>query len=428
MVKPSGRLLLWNATLLGKELQRTMMMLPGVEKAVLAGSLRRGKDTIGNIDVVLQVPLSNRQQVQQAVFGLRQVSRIIESDRYEVHFVGKSGEIVNVYMAQPSSFGAALLYYTGSASHNKALAVFATGAGLLLNKYGLFRRSNGELLAGESEEDIYRLLGLQYIPPELREDQTVIPKASQGQLPQLVSFNAIRGDMQAHSTWADGNENIPTIGRYVLNAFPHYEYMVIADPSSGEFMANAMTPADFREQFKEIAMVNSHLGYDFFKKGVEINLLENGMPDLALSILPEFDWVIATVRDKEVKDKTERLMKACDNPHIHCIGHIGWVGGKGLDAFSIDWRRLFEKAAATHTAIEIIAYPGQQEVADMLLKTAIEMGVYLVISSDAHTLRHFDYMQAGISKVRRGWCSSKQVLNTLSWQGITAFKQLKSAC
>ncbi|WP_143306419.1 DNA polymerase III [Chitinophaga vietnamensis] len=425
LVMPSGRLLLWDAALLGHELQRAMIQLPSVEKVAMAGSLRREKDTVRNIDLVLQVPRSKRAAAKGELSQLAQVQHVISSDEHHLHILGYAGEVVDVYMLDAAEYGAGLLYYTGSVAHNLMLENLAAAKGFLLNKHGLFDRKSGQYIAGKTEEDIYQHLGMQFIPPELREDNDVIAAAQRFQLPALVSFNKIKGDMHIHSVWGDGEQKISALAHYATNAFPHYEYIVVADHVAGTGCPGGLQPGDFRFQFKEIDAVNESMGQHFVKKGVEISLLEDGTPELPDMLLEKFDWVIATVRGTHKDDNTARLLKACDNPHVHCIGRIGPARAEGLNAFSVDWLRLFEQAAITGTALEINAYPGQLALSDQLLKTAVEKGVYLVIGTDAHTLAHFDYMQLGVGKARRAGCSKEHILNTLPWSEMATFKRRK---
>jgi len=280
-------------------------------------------------------------------------------------------------------------------------------------------------LAGKTEEDIYQLFGLQYIPPELREMRGEIEVAKKKKIPDLVELRNVRGDMHMHSTWSDGAEDIETIARYILREFPQYEYIVMTDHSPSERIAGGLKPAEFKKQFIEIDKLNKKLGKDFVKKGVEVDVLVDGSMDLPGDLLQQFDWVVASIHTGFNKNNTQRLLKACENPYVHCIGHpSGRLLGR-REAYPVDWKFFFEKAIATGTAIEINSQPNRLDLRDDLVKEAIEKGVMITISTDAHSLSQFDFMQLGVDVARRGWCNKENILNTHSWKEIEKFKKEK---
>ena len=236
--------------------------------------------------------------------------------------------------------------------------------------------------------------------------------------PELVELKDIKGDLQMHSTWSDGAETIETIARHVLKNFPQYEYIVITDHSPTERIAHGLKPEHFKKQFAEIGIVNKSLGKDFVKKGVEVDILADGSLDLPDTLLNEFDWVTASIHSGFQKDNTERLLKACDHPSVHCIGHpSGRLIGK-REAYIVDWQKLFKKAAATGTCIEINAQPERLDLKDDLVHEAIKQGVMITISTDAHNLNQYDFMQLGVDVARRGWCEKRNILNTMSWKEL----------
>jgi DNA polymerase (family 10) len=319
-----------------------------------------------------------------------------------------------------------LLYFTGSKEHNVKLRSWAKTKGWKLNEYGVFDAKTNKKLAGKTEEEIYEWFDMQYIPPELREDKGEIELAREHKLPKLVELKDIKGDLQMHSRWSDGAEKIETIGRYILKEFPHYKYIVITDHSPSERVAGGLQPDDFRKQFLEIDKINEKLGKDFIKKGVEVDILADGSLDLPDELLSQFDWVTASIHSGFRKDNTERFIKACDHPSVHCIGHpSGRLIGK-REPYPVDWKKLFKKLTATGTAIEINAQPERLDLKDDLVKEAIGQGVAITVSTDAHTLSQFDFMALGISIARRGWCTKNNVLNAQSWEAIEAFKNRKA--
>ncbi|HEY9258564.1 MAG TPA: DNA polymerase III, partial [Chitinophaga sp.] len=282
-------------------------------------------------------------------------------------------------------------------------------------------------IATEKEEEIFQHMLLDYIPPELREEQYITTTASPHTLPSLVTFDQLKGDMQIHSNWSDGTESIEHISRYLFSVFPHYQYIVITDHVSKDRTGHVLQPGDISSQAAEIKQVNDSIGYDYIKRGVEVDILENGQLSLPDTMLEKFDWVIASIHSHFTKDNTDRLMKACENPHVHCIGHPSGRLIGARNPYPVNWEQLFDKVAATGTAMEINARPNRLDLNDTLIKKAIACGVKLVIDTDAHQLTHFDYMQLGVWVARRGGCSSADILNTRNWEGIEAFKRDKLA-
>jgi len=419
------RMLLWDAILCGQEILRAVRPLPGVEKAELAGSLRRGKETVGDIDIVIQSDKSIRLGLVNRLTRMRQVESIAASGETRISMVLTNKIQVDIRIVEEKEFGAAMLYLTGSKEHNIKMRALAAGKNCKLNEYGLFNAKTGAYIAGRTEEEIYRRLGLQYIAPELREDAGEIALASRQRVPSLVSFNHIKGDMQMHSRWSDGEDTIEHIAQYVMNAFPHYEYIVVTDHSPSARIAHGLQPEEFIRQFAEIDKINAKLGYNFIKKGVETDILGDGSLDLPDNMLQQFDWVIASIHSGFTDDNTQRLLKACENPYVHCIGHPSGRLIGNRDPYPLNWEQLFNKAAATGTAIEINAQPCRLDLRDDLAGMAMKEGVQLVINTDAHGLVQFDYMQLGVSVARRAGCKKQDILNTMHWDDILKFKANK---
>lgn len=393
--------------------------IKGVEKAEAAGSLRRGKETVGDLDIIIRARPASRKSIVAAFTKLPGVARIIAAGETRASVVMKEPGIqVDIRLVSVHEYGAAMLYFTGSKEHNIKLRIMAKEKGWKINEYGLFDAVSGKRRAGDSEEEMYQKLGMPFIPPELREDRGEIEWSLKKPLPELLEEKDIRGDLQMHSTWSDGAESIETIARHVMRHFPHYEYIAITDHSPSERIAGGLSEKEFTKQFREIDQVNKLLGRDFVKKGVEVDILPDGSLDLTDQLLAQFDWVTASIHSGFSKDNTERLLKACDHPSVHCIGHpSGRLIGK-RDGYTVDWQKLFVKAAETHTAIEINAQPERLDLKDELVREAISTGVKITISTDAHNLNQFGNMGLGVSVARRGWCQRKDVLNTLGWDEL----------
>jgi DNA polymerase (family 10) len=421
------RMLLSEALKAGNELLQAILNIPGVHEADLAGSLRRRKETIGDIDIVACAQTKNQKTIMKRVSSLPQVERVLAIGETKLSFLLKHTHTqVDLRLVEEAAYGAALIYFTGSKEHNIKLRTWAKAKGWKVNEYGVFDAETDKRLAGRTEEEVYDFLGLQYIPPELREDRGELQRALKLDLPKLVAADEIRGDMQMHSRWSDGAEKLQTIVDYILKNFPAYEYIVITDHSPSERIAGGMSPNDFKEQFKEIDRINKKLGKTFLRKGVEVDILTDGSLDLPDGLLAQFEWVTASIHTSFNRDNTERLIKACQHPYVHCIGHPGGRLIGKREAYPVDWRKLFPVAAKTGTAIEINAQPERLDLRDDLVQEAINMGVTITISTDAHMLSNFDFMELGLAVARRGWCTRNDVLNTQAWSAVAAFTHRKA--
>ena len=419
------RVQLWDALLTGEEMLRAVKQFPEVEKATLTGSLRRKSETIGDIDMLLQVKAPLRNHFIYKVGKLPFVERIIAEGRERISLLLRNHMQADLQLVDAKQYGAALLYYTGPVSYNKWLENQAGKRGFRFSPHGLSDIKTSRQIAADTEEDIYRILRIDCLDPELRENETFINAALKQPLPALVTFDQIKGDMQVHSNWSDGEETIKHIAQYVLNAFPHYQYVVITDHATEKKSVYSLQPKDFARQSDEIDSVNLSIGFSFLKKGVEVDILEDGQLSLTDEELKRFDWVIASVHSNFVHDSTDRLIATCRNPYVHCIGHpSGRLIGSRKPS-PVNWDQVFEQAAITGTAMEINARPNRLDLDDGLVKKAIRSGVKLVIDTDAHALTHFDFMQLGVWVARRGACNKQDILNTGRWEDIERFKKNK---
>ncbi|NLR62706.1 DNA polymerase/3'-5' exonuclease PolX [Chitinophaga varians] len=418
-----SRVPLWDARLAGEELLRALCQFPEVEKATLTGSLRRSKDTIGDIDILLQLSEADHRKLLYKIARMAQTERIIATGPHHICLILRNQLQADIRLATRKYFGASLLYYTGSTQYGDSLKSMAAQKGFRLGPLGLVDMQTGEYVAGEQETDIYHQLGIGYLEPELREDHQSM--AALQSIPPLVSFSQLKGDMQIHTNWSDGTESIAGIARYLSHTFPHYQYIVITDHVSAKRPNHVLPPADVFRQAAEIDRINDQMGFGYIKKGVETDILENGEPELAPEVLQQFDWVIASIHTDFTRDNTDRLIKACENPYVHCIGHPSGRMIGMRPPYPADWNAVFDAAARTGTALEINSRPNRLDLNDELVRKAVRKGVKLVINSDARTLSHFDFVKLGVSMARRGACSKKDILNTGSWEDIEAFKAAK---
>ncbi|NCO67560.1 MAG: DNA polymerase III [Nitrospirae bacterium CG_4_9_14_3_um_filter_41_27] len=385
-----------------------------VKNLSIAGSIRRWKDTIKDIDVL--ATSQDPKAVMNAFVHLPHVKDILMHGPTKSSVIIHEGLQVDLRVVEEDSFGAALAYFTGSKAHNIRLREMAVKSGLKINEYGIFREKDEKKLGGEKEEDIYRILGLPYIPPELREDSGEIEAAIEGRLPKLVELRDIKGDLHVHSKWSDGSHDFEELIDEAKKR--GYEYIAITDHSKGLGIARGLSAERLMEEKKEIDAINKRLKGFRLIVGTEVDIRSSGEIDFPDEILKKMDIVVASIHSGFRQDKeqiTKRLVSAIRNPYVSIIAHpTGRLIGE-RDPYDVDMNEVFKVAKETGTAIEINAYPLRLDLSDIYVKIAREMGVRVVISTDTHVANQFDYMGYGVSIARRGWLEKKDVLNTLSY-------------
>ncbi|MDD5566421.1 MAG: DNA polymerase/3'-5' exonuclease PolX [Candidatus Omnitrophica bacterium] len=389
---------------------RPLQGLPGLKKISCAGSLRRQKETIRDIDIL--VATGTPQRIIRHFTRLPQVKEIIASGSTKSSVRTADGIQVDCRAVVEKSFGAALLYFTGSKNFNIKLRQIAIQKGLKINEYGVFR--GNAFVAGRTEAEIFKLLGMEYIEPELREDTGEIALAQKGTLPKLITQNDLRGDLHTHSSWSDGNNTIQEMA--FAAAKLGYSYIAITDHSQGLKIANGLSVKDLLKKRKEIEKVNNALRRCRVLYGTEVDIDSQGRLDYSNETLKEFDIVIAAIHSgfRQSKEKlTRRILKACDNKYVNIISHpTGRLWGT-RDAYEIDFDAIVAGARETNTALEVNSYPLRLDLNDLHCRRAKEEGVKLVINTDSHATEHLAAARFGIAVARRGWLTAKDVLNTL---------------
>jgi DNA polymerase (family 10) len=382
-------------------------------KIDLAGSLRRWKDTIKDIDIL--ATSDNPKEVMRVFVHLPHVKDVLMQGPTKSTVIIHEDLQVDLRVVEKESYGAALAYFTGSKAHNIRLREMAMKRGLKINEYGIFRGKDEKKIGGEKEEDVYKILGLPYIPPELREDQGEIEAAQEGKLPRLVTAEDIKGDLHIHSKWSDGSH---TFEQLVDAAKEYgYSYIAITDHSKGLGIARGLTGERLLEQKKEINAVNKKLKGFRIIHGAEVDIRSDGSLDISDNVLKELDIVVASIHSgfkQPRKQLTYRLVSAMKNPYVSIIAHpTGRLIGE-RDAYDVDMDEILTIAKKTGTAIEINAYPLRLDINDTYAKRAKEIGIPIVIATDTHVTNQFDYMRYGVSIARRGWLEKDDVLNTLA--------------
>jgi DNA polymerase (family 10) len=418
--RKTGRMLLGQALPLVEGIVALLRERTGVEKISPAGSIRRMKETIGDIDILVA---SSRPQLIMDVFvALPQVREVLAKGDTKSSIVTHEGIQVDVRVVEEECFGAALQYFTGSKAHNIKLREIALKKGFKVNEYGIFRLDTNERVGGEREEDIYEILGMEWIPPELREDQGEIECALEKKLPVLVDMKDIRGDLHVHSHWSDGVASIEEMAQAALAR--GYQYLAICDHTQSLAVASGLTPEEIHEREKEIRRWNERHPELLVLNGVEANILSDGSLDFPDKELALLEVVVAglhsglTQKEEKILRRLELAMK---NPYVQIISHpTGRIIGK-REAYEVNCDVLFAMAKATHTSLELNAQPERLDLRDVDARKAAQEGIKIVISTDAHDPGSLEYMRYGVAQARRAWLRKEDVLNTFGREELLEF-------
>jgi DNA polymerase (family 10) len=392
----------------------TTFLRDGVRVAV-AGSYRRRRDTVGDLDVL--VTAKDGAAVGDKLIRYDNVAEVLARGPTRTTVVLRSGLQVDVRAVPDQSYGAALLYFTGSKAHNIALRGLANEHGWKLNEYGLF--AGKRRIAGASEEEVYKKLGLAFIAPELREDRGEIAAAKTNKLPHLLTLADIRGDLHVHSDWTDGAATIADMAAAAQAL--GYEYIALTDHSRRISMSHGLDPARLSRQAREIDRLNAKLRGLTILKGIEVDILKDGRLDLPDSSLSQLDVVVAAVHshfDLAREAQTDRIVRAMENRHVSIIAHpTGRLIGE-REPYDVDMDRVISAAHELGCALEINAEPDRLDLNDTYAHAAKASGVKMAISTDAHSLNALQYMRFGLDQARRGWLAAEDVLNTRSLAGL----------
>jgi DNA polymerase (family 10) len=408
----AGRFLLPFAKGIADELIEYLASTPGVEKVTTAGSLRRGRETVGDLDLLVTGPDPTPALSRFVQFGrVHEVLGLGENKASAK--VGLEGIQVDVRALPAESFGAAMQYFTGSKDHNVALRQRALKMGLTLNEYGLFKLETNERIAAATEEEIYAALGLDWIPPELRENCGEIDAAAEHRLPRLIIDREIRGDLHMHTKETDGRATLDEM--VAESATLGYEYVAITDHSKALAMANGLDEARVVAFAKEVRSRNQEGMPLRVFSGIECDILKDGVMDLADDALAELDIVIGSVHsfmNLEPSEMTDRLLRAVECPSLKVLGHLTGRVLLHRDGYQFDFDKVAAKAAERGVWLEINSSPERLDIYGPLLRTAKAKGCKFVISTDAHHPKHLRNMPYGVLTARRGWLTSDDVMNT----------------
>jgi DNA polymerase (family 10) len=423
--KAEERILLAEALELAEMMTDELNKQKDIKKMEVAGSIRRRKETIGDLDILVTAEQDAWDDIAEFFTSLDLVQKVLAKGKTKSSIVIEHHDRqVDLRLIEEDYWGAALLYFTGSKEHNIHLRKIAKEQGYKISEYGMFTVEDDKKVAGSTEKDIYDKLDMQWIPPEMRENNGEIELAQKGEIPELIQRDQMKGDMHFHSDWSDGANSLEELARYLDEHFS-YEYAIVSDHSKSARIAGGLTEEEFQEQFKAINEANQAVGRPILKKGVEVDILSDGSLDLSDELLEQMEWVTASIHSRFNQDNTDRILKACENPFVNVIGHpSGRLIGQRKE-YAINLEKIIRKAKETGTALEINAQPQRMDLNDGAVRAVREAGVMLTISTDSHDLASFDCIELGISVARRGWCSAKHILNTRSWKEIQKFADQK---
>lgn len=419
LAQRTRRLLLGVALPLAEEVVDLLSARAAVESIAPAGSLRRMKETIGDIDIL--VASRQPERVTEAFTGLPIVREVLATGATRPSILTREGLQVDLRVVAPDQWGSALQYFTGSKEHNIALRGLAQERGWKLSEYGLFDRE-GKRIAGRTEEEIYHALELEWIPPELRENRGEIDAAREHRLPKLVRPEELRGDLHVHSDWSDGHDPIEAMVEAARAR--GYAYLAITDHSQGLAVAHGLSPERVREQRRVIDALNERVAPFRILHGAEVNILPDGSLDYPDDVLAVFDIVtvsIHTAFDLPRERMTERIVRALSHPSVDVLGHPTGRLLPNRPPYDLDMVVVLEAAARYGVAVEINGQPDRLDVNDVTVRDAVERGVLLATDSDAHSARQLDHVRWAVATARRGWAEARNVVNTRSLSELTAW-------
>lgn len=423
----SGRTRLGDADAVVAPLLRRLQQVEGVRRVEAAGSYRRRRETIGDVDLL--VVADDGRAAGTALSGLDEVAETLGSGDTKTSVRLRDGLQIDLRVVPEASFGAAWMYFTGSKEHNVALRQLAVDRGWHLSEYGLFEggepgkeRKGGRRLAGATEEEVYAAFEMAWIPPELRERRGEIEAARAHRLPELVRTDAMRGDLHMHSTWSDGKNSVLEMMEACEKR--GYAYMALTDHSKALRMTGGLDAEKLARQWQELDEVTAERDGIALLRGLEVDILRDGALDLEEDWLQRLDLVIASVHsrfDLSEAEQTERVVRAVSHPQVNILAHpTGRLLGE-RDPYAIDLDAVFEACAANGVAVEINASPERLDLNDVHTLAARHKGVTIVIDTDAHSIRHLEFMHFGVEQARRAWLNADAVLNTRSLDEVRRF-------
>jgi DNA polymerase (family 10) len=422
------RMLLDDATEIGERLLSFVRDHAATEQAELAGSLRRRKETVGDLDIV--AASADRKTLADAFAGADFVDEVVAHGETKVS-IKTAGTDVDLRIVAPESYGALLHHFTGSQAHNVVLRERAVARGLSISEYGIAEdKPSGESEDSErretepfaTEEAMFERLGLPYIPPELREDGGELQAAEEGSLPELLRVEDMRGDLHVHTNYSDGKGTIQSMAEAAIEL--GYEYLIFCDHSQSLRVANGLSPDRLKKKLAEVREADDKYDEIRLLCGSEVDIMKNGKLDYEDALLDELDFVVASVHtafNLPEKEQTDRMVRAINNPHVRTIAHPTGRILNRREPYEVDVYRLIGEAKATNTALELNSYPDRLDLSVPYVREAIRQGVRITIDTDAHDERALSFMRYGVDQARRAWSDKASVINALPLAEFEAF-------
>ena len=408
------RMLLDEATALAEHILGFVRSHPACERAEVAGSLRRRKETIGDLDLV--AASREGKALADAFAGAQFVDEILAHGPTKV-FIKCGGVEVDLRIVAPEAFGSLLHHFTGGQAHNIVLRERAVRMGINISEYGLAKAGTGEYEPIATEEEIYSRLGLAYIPPELREDTGELEAAEKGELPDLVEVGDVRGDLHVHTNYSDGRGTIESMAEAAIAL--GYEYLVFCDHSQSLRVANGLSPARLEEKLEAVRAADERYDEIHLLCGSEVDILKDGTMDYEDALLAELDFVVASVHTSfhiGEEAQTERIVRAMNNPYVRTIAHpTGRLLNK-REPYAVNVSRLIREAKATNTALELNSYVDRLDLSVPYVREAVNAGVKITIDTDAHDETALSFAHFGVSQARRAWVEKESVVNCMPWK------------
>ena len=416
------RLVLSHALGLGEDLVAGLREHPAALRVELAGSARRWADSCKDLDIVAAT--SDPAALVEAFAALPGLDDVSSSGEAGARALSYQGLPIDLRIVPEASFGNLLQHFTGSARHNEALRIEAVKRGLHVSEYGILDDADGKTRTSALEEDVYELLGMAFVPPELRENRGELQAARAGELPELVSVDDIRGDLHSHTVASDGRNTIDEMAQAAKER--GYEYLAVTDHSATHGFGNHVTPDDLRRQIERVAEADERIEGFRVLAGSEVNVMPDGALDYDDDLLEQLDWIVASVHTSfgmSEREMTDRMVAAIEHPLVDLIGHpTGRLIGR-REPYDIDVDRVIEAAARTGTFLEINANPNRRDLDDVNARAASEAGVLIAIDSDAHGAETLANMRYGVATARRAWLTPELVANTRGWDELSQLRK-----
>ena len=405
------RIILGDAIPFAETLKDRLEKLPGASKVTIAGSYRRRKETIGDLDILVVSGSKSSAKIMDFFVNQQEVDRILAHGPTKSSVRLRNGIDVDLRIVPEESYGAALAYFTGSKAHNVHMREIAQQMGMKLNEYSLVK--GNRVVAGKSEQEIYKALGLSYVEPEMREDLGEIELAKRSRLPKLIEYGSLDGDLQTQSDWTDGRDSIEALAKAAMKS--GLKYIAITDHTKRLAMTNGLDEKRLKSQMAEIDKLNKKFkGKIKILKGSECDILKDGTLDMPDNTLRNLDVVGVSVHsffNMPRKDQTARIVRAINNPNADILFHpTGRLVNK-RKAYDVDMDEIISVAKKTGTVLEINAFPERSDLADEYIRKCVEAGVRMSIDSDAHSVNHFGYLDLGVAQARRGWATKNDIIN-----------------